>query len=105
MRRRVKCGDLDLRLEELITALEFLVLALDRFYTVDNCLQAGLEHLGLLDEVAPCVFAELVHLLAIPPWRHSTDIVVFEVGVDHGGGRVAGDNHGAAALPAAQFGP
>jgi len=32
----------DLRLQELITALEFLVLALDRFYAVDDCLQAGL---------------------------------------------------------------
>lgn len=95
----------NLRLQELVTALELLVFALDCFYTVDDCLQAGLKHLCLFDEVAPCVFAELVDLLAIPPWRHSTDVVVFEVGVDDGGGRVARDNHGAAALPAAQFGP
>lgn len=98
------CQDNNIRLQELVAALQFLVFALNRFYAVDNSLKAGLQHLCLFDEIPPRVFAELVHLLAVPSGRHGADIVILEVGVDHGRGRVSGNNHGAAAFPAAQLG-
>lgn len=91
-------------MQELVAALQLLMLGLYCFHSVDDGLQAGLQHLGLRDEIPPCVFAELVDLLAVASGRHGADVVVFEVRVHNSGGRISGDNHGAAAFPAAQLG-
>ena len=94
----------DIRLQELVAALQLLVLSLYCFHSVDNSLQAGLQHLCLCDEIPPCVLAKLVDLLAVASGRHGADVVVFKVLVHHGGGRITRDDHGATAFSAAQFG-
>jgi hypothetical protein len=101
-------GGIGIRLQELVTALELLMFALDDFNAVDDFHEASLQSFGLLYQGLASIVAHLLNLFAAPARAHGARIavvVLFLLFLHLDVGAVAGYYDGAARLSAPKTGP